>query len=115
MSIRTRLGKLERTAEVSGMELSPTFLTNASGRVIAAELPQLGLQRVFRFDGESEPDFRQRVHLELVKARSERTGPFYELLDTPTLEACQKASEAEIAKHDPTLPAKLKEKGELSA
>lgn len=114
MSIRTRIGKLEKAAPIDAESLRPEFIRDSSGKVVAAELPLLGLSRVNRLEGETEPEFQQRVHLDLVKAHSGHVGPFYELLDNPTLEACRGALEAYIAAHDPNLLAKLKENGDLN-
>lgn len=114
MSIRTRVGKLERAAPIDPASLSVRFIAEPFGKVVAAELPELGLSRVNRLDDEAESDFRERVHLLLAKAHSGRPGPFYELLDTTTLEACLSANIAFISKHDPNALAKLKESGVLN-
>lgn len=113
MSIRNRVGKLERSVPIDPASLSLKFIAEPSGKVVAAELPELGLSRVNRFQDEAEANFRERVHLLIVEAHSGRSGPFYELLDTSTLEACLSATKAEISKHDPNLLAKLKENGDL--
>ncbi|WP_299983896.1 hypothetical protein [uncultured Ruegeria sp.] len=112
MSIRTRIGKLEKAAPIELESLSPEFFRDTSGELTAAELPQLGLARINRIDDEAESDFRQRVYFALVKARSGPAEPFYKRLDTPTLEACREALEAFISTHDPNLLAELKSNGD---
>lgn len=93
--------------------LRPKFLTNSFGVVVAAELPQLGLSRVSRFVDEAEADFRERVHLELVRAHYNWTGPFYELLDTSTLTACRTAIVAALTTRIPDQDKKIHDSGEF--
>ncbi len=113
VSDKTRIEAPNKSAHSNIAALRPRFLTNLIGEVTAAELPQLGLSRVKRQKGEAESAFRQRVHLELVKAHFEWSGPFYELLDTSTLIACKQAIEAIVTVTAPNLHKSQQDSGEF--
>lgn len=114
MSIRTRIGKLEKVSFGGEPDWCPQFEVDASGGFVAGEFPEVGLARLVRKANEEEEDFRNRVYLETSKMTAGMPDEVYRRLTTETLEGCLRALETEIAKHDPKLLAEMKEKAGLN-
>ncbi|WP_170387001.1 hypothetical protein [Ruegeria atlantica] len=115
MSIRNRIGKLEKVSFSGEPDWCPQFETDASGSLVAGSFPEVGMMRLVRKEGEEEADFRNRIHLETSKKTAGMPDVVYRRLTTVTLEGCLRALEIEIANHYPNLLAELKVKGDLNA
>ncbi len=113
MSIRTRLGKLEKVSLSGEADWCPVFETDACGSLIAGEFPQVGLPRMVREKGETSEDFRNRVYRETSRATSDRSEGVHRRLTMETLEGCLKTLARELAEQIPMLLDQLKESEEL--
>ncbi len=113
MSIRTRLGKLEKVSFSDEADWCPVFEKDASGTIAAGAFPEVGLPRLERKEGETSEDFRNRVYRETSRATTSCSKGVHRRLTMETLEGCLKALARELAEQNPMLLDQLKESEEL--